>query len=147
MSGQTTPSGSSSAIGRMLVLLGLTGVGTAGLALLAPRLGNWAGAASIGWLASGLMGCLSWWTARRALRADPGRFFKVLMGGMILRLVLVGAGVAVVFGADLLDPAGFVGGLLAGVVIFQTLEITSLAGSARKTETLAARGAPGAQGA
>jgi hypothetical protein len=113
------------------LLLGLTVLVSAALWLLSSRL-VFAHAAAVGWLLSGALAMFGWWMAHKAMRAEPGAWMRYVFGGMAIRLVAIGILCGVVLGAGLLEPAGFVGGLFVGVIVFQTVEVMGLACSPRR---------------
>ena len=92
---------------------------------------GWAGAALVGWLTSAALGFLGWWTTLKGLRGDNLQFFKFVFGGMTVRFFLCGALTAFFLGTGLVQPAGFVWGLIVGLLIFLGLEIGAVYAAAQ----------------
>ena len=127
-------SGRGTLVGMLVVLA----AGAAVLAALVPAwhaggLATWQLGALTGFALSGLMGLSSLWAVRRAMRASgQGDFVRAVFGCMLLRLVLAGLFVGLVLGFGWLDAAGFVGGLFAGLLLFQGIEIGGVVTAARR---------------
>jgi hypothetical protein len=124
--------------GTLVGMLVVLAAGAAVLAALVPAwhsggLATWQLGALTGFGLSGLMGLSSLWTLRRAMRASgQGAFVRAVFGSMLLRLVLAGLLVGLVLGFGWLNAAGFVGGLFAGLLVFQGIEIGGVAAAARR---------------
>jgi hypothetical protein len=114
-----------------LAMIGLWLGGASALALLAGSWESWSAAAAVGHGLAGFIGLASLFGASRALRAGRQAFLVVVVGGMLARLLLAGLAVGLVMGLTRLDPVGFVGGLMVGVVLFQMVEVGGLAASRR----------------
>lgn len=112
---------------------------TAGLAIAGSLLlgvlrhcgSGWAGAALVGWLSSAALGFLGWWSTLKGLGGDNLQFFKYVLGGMTVRFFLCGALTAFFLGTGLVQPAGFVWGLIVGLLIFLGLEIGAVCAAAQ----------------
>jgi len=116
-----------------LAMLGLWLGGASVLGLLADGWESWPAAAMVGFGLSGVLGLAGLWSASRALRAGSQAFLVLVVGGMLVRLVVVGVAAGLVVGLTRLDAVGFVGGLMVGVVLFQMIEVGGLASSRRAT--------------
>jgi hypothetical protein len=129
--------------GTLVALLAVAALGALACVVLAsPFHREWAHAALIGWLMASVLGVSGWWAARKALRDTDGRvFIRYVLGGMAVRQLIALAVAMVVIATNVLDPVGFVVGLLGGVLIFLIIEISGLFVAARRVATLAAEGA------
>ncbi|MBW2701265.1 MAG: hypothetical protein JRF33_10635 [Deltaproteobacteria bacterium] len=114
------------------VMLGLTLVGSGALVAFDAAVARWPMAASAGWGLAGLLGMGAWLGARRAFHAGPHAFFKMIFGGMLIRMLVLGLALGLVLGFDWLDTFGFVGGIGAGLVVFQAVEIMGLSQATKK---------------
>ena len=80
--------------------------------------------------AGAAIGCLNglgaWWTIRWTFDRDSRTFMIVFMGGMFLRLLLVGAGSFLILYFSELDKFAYVGGLVVAVIASQVAEIAAL---------------------
>jgi hypothetical protein len=129
--------------GTLVIFLAVAAIGAVAFVMLASALHReWAHAALIGWLIASVLGFSGWWAARKALRNTSGQvFIKYVLGGMAVRQIIALAVAIVVIATNVLDPVGFVVGLLGGVFIFLIIEIGGLFVAARRVATLAAEGA------
>lgn len=116
----------------LFVMLGLTLAGSGALIFSDSAMGRWPMAASAGWGLAGLLGMAAWLGARRAFLAGPHAFFKMIFGGMLIRMLVLGLALGLVLGFDWLDTYGFVGGIGAGLVVFQAVEIIGLSKTNKK---------------
>ncbi|MBN2497710.1 MAG: hypothetical protein JXR96_24160 [Deltaproteobacteria bacterium] len=117
-------------MGSLVLMAGLLVFGGLALGLF------WQAGAAAGWMAAGLLGLCAWWTARLAFRASPRAFFKLVFGGMLLRMCLLGIAAVLVLSFGWLDRIGFVAGLAAGVLVFLGLEIGVLNAAGRRSKAL-----------
>ncbi len=116
----------------LMLLVSLLAAGTLALLLIARTGSLWAPGALGGWLLAGVMGLSGWWTGRKALSGDNRTFLKYVMGGILVRMMLMGVLAGLVIGLRWLDPNGFVLGLLTGITLFMGIEIGGLERSARR---------------
>ncbi len=113
-------------------MLTLVGIGFAGAGIFAGVGEPWFAAAFTGFFSAGLLGLLGWWCIRKALASPDGRaFLRYTLGGIGVRFLICGVLAGVVVGARLLDPTGFITGLLVGIAVFISIEVGSLALSKR----------------
>ncbi len=110
---------------------GLAFAGSVLLGGLCARGQSWAGSALVGWLCSVALGLLGWWTTRQGLGGDTNRFFKFVLGGMTLRFFLCGTLAGLFLATGWVQPAGFVWGLIVGVLLFLGLEIGAVYAAAQ----------------
>ncbi|HDS73953.1 MAG TPA: hypothetical protein ENN56_00280 [Firmicutes bacterium] len=80
----------------------------------------------IGWAISFVMCLLSGWLAFGSIGRSMNRIMLVAFGGMLLRMVIVGASVAVAVVTHTSYLVFFVAGLMGGYVLYQALEIFML---------------------
>ena len=72
------------------------------------------------------LGLFSWVMARRAAGADIRRQMRIVFGGMLLRLVVAGAAVALVVGLLSESRITFIASLLVSFCLFTVTEIAAL---------------------
>jgi hypothetical protein len=80
----------------------------------------------IGWAISFAMCLLSGWLAFGSIGRSMNRIMLVAFGGMLLRMAIVGASVAVAVVTYASYLVFFVAGLMGGYVLYQALEIFML---------------------
>ncbi len=80
----------------------------------------------IGWVISFVMCLLSGWLAFGSIGRSMNRIMLVAFGGMLLRMAIVGAAVAVAVVTYASYLVFFVIGLMGGYVLYQALEIFML---------------------
>jgi hypothetical protein len=111
----------------LVLMLALLTSGGVGLGISAGRGEPWFTAAFAGWLTAGLLGLLGWWSIRKALSSGDNRtFLRYTVGGMGARFLVCGLLAGLVVGTRLLEPGGFVTGLLVGIAVFISVEVGSL---------------------
>lgn len=76
----------------------------------------------------------AWWIINWGYSRGFQTFTKVFLGSMFIRLLLVGAVSVALFEFTDIHKGYFAGGLIAGVVIFQVLEIVLVLAKAREHE-------------
>ena len=118
----------------LFVMLGLTLVGSGTLIAVDGAVERWPMAASAGWGLAGLLGMSAWLGARRAFQTGTHVFFRMIFGGMLLRMLVLGLAIGLVLGFDWLDTYGFVGGIGAGLMVFQAVEIMGLSKMNKKQD-------------
>jgi hypothetical protein len=81
---------------------------------------------------AGLNGLGAWWTIHWTFDKSFQTFLKVFMGGILLRLVLVGAGTFLLLWYTSIHKIAFIGALIVTFVVFQIGEIVFLLRRLRK---------------
>ena len=117
----------------LFIMAALLLAGAGSMLAMNPSVEAWPLAAAAGWALAGLLGMGAWLGARKAYQAGPHAFFKVIFGGMLLRMLVLGVAAGLVLGFDWLDTFGFVGGMGAGLIIFQVVEIAGISANAKKS--------------
>jgi len=82
----------------------------------------WAGIV-VGIAIAGLNGLGAWLILWWALKKNPVRFIQIFFGGMVGRLVLVGAASFLVLKFTSVHRAGYVGGLMGFYLLFLIAEV------------------------
>ncbi len=76
----------------------------------------------------------AWWIINWGFARESQVFTKVFLGSMIIRLLLVGAVSVALFKLTDIHHGYYAGGLIAGVVIFQILEVVLVLAKMRERE-------------
>lgn len=114
------------------VVLLVLGSGAAAVVGTGSEDGAGAWGAMAGWSWAGLLGLTGWWTSRKALCGSQRDLLRYMVGGMLVRMVLCGAGAGVVVATGCLHQNGFILGLLVGIPVFLGVEIAGLQVAARR---------------
>jgi hypothetical protein len=132
MSSKPTTKNSAPGWGILAIVAGLLAAGCMVTLVAGLQEASWAHGALAGWLGAGVMGLTGWWTTRRAMTGGNNVFLKYVLGGMLIRMMLIGLFAGLVLGLKWFDQVGFVVGLLSGIVVFLGAEIIGLDRAARR---------------